>query len=364
MTEHIVRFDPWLRAFDIERDERAPYQPDTYYLVKAYDAERLTNIPERYRPATVRALLNALWRREVRVLEVPEPLYLRYAPHALALSVAAKGIGVLRRRRTAVVTYVIENASPRQVFGALPVRGPDVLFTALRAAALAPWKPVLDAMAFGSPAARAAHGPQHRTLIRRASVFHDLPQRPSDASQPDKGQHHLVFVGGFEPRKGIPRLLSTYAALRRCDERYTLTIVGKGAMQAEVEAFAASHEGVEVLIDPPRERIAAELARARFLVLLSRDTPSWREQIGLPIVEGLAAGCQVVTTDRTGLADWLAAREHIVVDEATSGREIAQRIIGAAGQPFAVRDLPSVDGRIAAQSWLYETAVRGASTSE
>jgi glycosyltransferase involved in cell wall biosynthesis len=97
--------------------------------------------------------------------------------------------------------------------------------------------------------------------------------------------------------------------------------------------------------------------------LASQPTAGWREQVGLPIVEGLAHGCRVVTTDQTGLAGWLrehADRGHRVVPAGGSGADLAAAVLAALTTPTGdgpgsvLADLPVRDGRLAADDWLFE----------
>jgi glycosyltransferase involved in cell wall biosynthesis len=102
------------------------------------------------------------------------------------------------------------------------------------------------------------------------------------------------------------------------------------------------------------------LRRAAVLVLLSQPTPTWREQVGLPLVEGLAHGCTVVTTAETGLADWLAAHGHTVLAPDAAPATVVAAVVEAlaAGRPAAsvLADLPDDDGRQAAEAWLSRPA--------
>ena len=69
--------------------------------------------------------------------------------------------------------------------------------------------------------------------------------------------------------------------------------------------------GATVRRGPPREAVHELLASSAVVVMPSVRRPGWREQIGLPLVEGLAHGCRVVTTTETGLAD--DVRDHPLV---------------------------------------------------
>ena len=92
-------------------------------------------------------------------------------------------------------------------------------------------------------------------------------------------------------------------------------------------------------------------------VLLSQPTPTWREQVGLPVVEGLAHGCTVVTTTETGLAGWLAAHGHEVLPPGAPDGEVAAAVDRALGRRRpagdVLADLPAADGRLAADRWMF-----------
>ena len=120
---------------------------------------------------------------------------------------------------------------------------------------------------------------------------------------------------------------------------------------------------MELVIDPPRSEIHRHLRSASVLALPSRPTASWREQIGLPIVEGLAHGCNIVTTSETGLAGWLTEHGHNVVAPGAGVSALADSVLhalhkqGDGGTAVGVvADLPAVDGRLAADAWMFAGA--------
>ena len=86
------------------------------------------------------------------------------------------------------------------------------------------------------------------------------------------------------------------------------------------------------------------------------------EQVGLPIVEGLAAGCRVVTTTETGIADWLSAHGHRTLSVPTTPQALADALVAALDdqRPPAeiVADLPALDGRLDADRRLFRTGTQ------
>jgi glycosyltransferase involved in cell wall biosynthesis len=114
--------------------------------------------------------------------------------------------------------------------------------------------------------------------------------------------------------------------------------------------------------------VHAELRRASVVVLPSRRQVAWREQVGLPIVEGLAHGCTVVTTDETGIADWLRRNGHGVIPAASVGELLASVITEAAARPLDARavcaSLPRQDSRLEADSWMFAREVIAAGSAD
>ena len=72
-------------------------------------------------------------------------------------------------------------------------------------------------------------------------------------------------------------------------------------------------------------------------MLPSQPTSAWREQVGLPIVEGLSYGCTIVTTTETGLAGWLSEHRHRVLPADANEAQLAAAIIDALRRPVRGR---------------------------
>ncbi len=122
-----------------------------------------------------------------------------------------------------------------------------------------------------------------------------LTVQPPDAAQrrrlrlPDD---YFLFVGTREPRKDLPTLLAAYAALRAdrgpAAELPTLLLVGPAGWGADQQPSP----GVEVRGYAGAADLRLIVAGARTLVMPSRD-----EGFGLPALEGLAAGSDVIVSD-------------------------------------------------------------------
>jgi glycosyltransferase involved in cell wall biosynthesis len=122
---------------------------------------------------------------------------------------------------------------------------------------------------------------------------------PFTAVRPTRnGSAEVLYVGQFEMRKGIADLLGAIDALPRLPLR--LRLVGNGSLDAEVRHRAAQDPRVEVVGYVPQERLPAELARSRCLVLPSITTERDREPWGLVVNEAMHAGVPVVVTNAVG----------------------------------------------------------------
>ncbi|WP_317229094.1 glycosyltransferase family 4 protein [Clavibacter sp. MX14-G9D] len=301
-----------------------------------------------------------LLRSDVRVLEVNEPLMLSSLP-ATAVALAAVGMRrMVGRPRTSVVTYAIGNADP---FDA-PV-GPRLRSRLRRTGErlLARWAMRrVDRIVYGTAGAqevyRAVLGGSRADAS--AELVLALPE-PHDARPSDADPGSVVFVGALSERKGIRVLLAAWPSVRDARPDAVLRILGKGPLEAEVAAAAASDPSIVLEVDPERSRIHAAMRSSAVLTLPSQPSPTWREQVGLPIVEGLSHGCTIVTTTETGLADWLRELGHGVTADPSSPSELAAVLVDRLDAPVA-RDavlsaLPHRDGRLAADDVLFAADV-------
>lgn len=303
--------------------------------------------------------VRAAWllaRSSVRQLEVNEPLMV------LSLRRTALAIAVLRARalfggpRVRFVSYAIENANPFT----RPVAGRAARLRRLEQRVLARyvWR-CLDRVVYGTEAAQilyasalpAGRGPARSALIPALPAACDCPPAADDETP------RVLFLGALAERKGFPLVLAAWPYLKVWLPNARLTVVGAGALADSARAAAAADPAIELIIAPSRVDIHSQLRRGRVLVLPSQPAPGWREQVGLPICEGLAHGCSIVTSTETGLAGWLRAHGHGLVSPGGSAEALAQALLAALREDRPVlsvlADLPGTDGRLAADDWLF-----------
>jgi len=117
---------------------------------------------------------------------------------------------------------------------------------------------------------------------------------------------YLLNVGAREPRKNLAGVMEAFKLFSRTPRRRaSLVIAGK-------QAWGENHEyrvpGIKYLGYVPSEDLPALYSGAACFVY-----PSFYEGFGLPVLEAMACGCPVVTTDRGSLAE-IAGGAAVLVD--------------------------------------------------
>lgn len=324
-----------------------------------FDDALARSIPQ-VRQVSLAHVLWRVWRGRYSTLEVVEP----YAPSALPenvlIALACRLSPRPRAGRTTLVSYAIENADVAGLVAAqlpLPPRaGRAAVAGAVRFVASTHGR-----IAFGTSAAKCAYDALlgdgwASTRSTRTTEIPGLPSASPASGHPRTGGP-VVFVGSLEERKGVPQLLEAWSAVVEQEPGARLHVLGKGELVGVVQERARLDASVTLTLDPPRSEIRATLDRACVLVLLSRPGRRWKEQIGLPILEGLSHGLEIVSTDETGIAGWLADHGHQVIAVDAGPQGVADAVVRAIRSPRSrtdiTRALPERDGRMQADDWLH-----------
>src|SRR5205085_12488654 len=140
------------------------------------------------------------------------------------------------------------------------------------------------------------------TALADAPEFTPVPVKPANP--------YSLYVGNLEPRKNLERLIEAFARVPAKDHQ--LVIVGNrwyhGAV-AEQKARSLGLNGrVKFLGYVPREDLPAIFSGATALVY-----PSLLEGFGLPIVEAMACGAPVITSNNSSMKE-VAADAALLVD--------------------------------------------------
>lgn len=159
--------------------------------------------------------------------------------------------------------------------------------------------------------------PEKVTLISLAAnaIFRVLP--PNDITTALE-QHvaetpYILYVGSIEPRKNLLRLLKAYAHLREWSEQWHLVIVGarniwKSTPVAEAVKKLGMQDCVHFTGYIPEEDLPALYNAADLFVF-----PSLYEGFGLPVLEAMACGTPVVTSNTSSLPE-VAGDAALLVD--------------------------------------------------
>lgn len=356
-----VRIYKTLRTAHLERAlELAP--ADILYQDSRYDFDE--GLVEQVRPQRV-GDLRCAWlvaRHGYEIVEINEPAAIDCVRRSAVVLAALLLSDLVRRRRTRVVTYAIGNIDPQVL--PRPTSWWPRLGRRLDLV-LARWVWMrLDRVVFGTETARQLYGTVYGIAQRRRlrwTTIEALPAVCGCVADGGKTPGRLLFLGDLSRRKGFDAVLTAWSTVRRQVPGAVLTVVGRGALLEDAYAAARADSRIHVIADPPRDVVHAELRRASVVVLPSRRQGAWREQVGLPIVEGLAHGCTIVTTDETGIADWLTRNGHGVVPVGSVGDLLAPVLAEASTRPLdpgTVRaSLPPQDSRLESDGWLFAREV-------
>ena len=355
----IARYYRGARSVHLER--LATFKAgDFLYFKPMYDFDEVlaAQLPhvERVR---FRQVLWRVLRRQYDVLELAEPYTPSALPQNLAITIASH-VSMVGGTPTRLVTYAIENADlPAKL--AIKSRLPVAIVRPVVKALVGFCFNRMHRVVFGTEAARDNYAallgtkrltetPPDHTLIW------GLPTQESTIPL-DRPGTRLVFLGALDARKGITNLMGVWDSVVERVPGADLVILGKGPFEEQVRSWAAGRPTVQFHVDPPRPVIRDHLSAAKALFMLSQPSPLWKEQIGLPILEGLSFGLEIVASDETGIANWLIEHGHGVLDPESPDQMLVDAIVRALESdrsPSEVADdLPHLDGRLEADHWLY-----------
>ena len=306
------------------------------------------------RPFTWAGLLRALGDPDLELVEVAEPLWLAEWWRAVRYVVALRVLRAVRpgRGRVAVATYAIENLDVRARVSSPALRDRprlDAVASRAVAAGVGVSLLLLDVVVFGTTGAYENYRRAFGWSLRRTRHT-VLPPRLDACTVCGPGvaggaprEPTVLFLGAPSERKGFDVLLAAWEAAGGSDRGWRLVVADPND-----GADPPLPPGVSVRRNLSRSAVHELLRRSAAVAMPSVRLRRWREQIGLPLVEGLAHGCRVVTTAETGLADDL--REHPLVTLTTAGdpRSLAEglrRVMDAdPAADAAARGVPGPEG--------------------
>ncbi len=192
---------------------------------------------------------------------------------------------------------------------------------------------------------------------------------PRAAPRPGGRPFRIGYVGRFVPEKG---LMDVVEALHRCRRPIEFEVIGDGPQRAalmERAAVLGLQDRVRLLEPRSPAGVATFMSSLDALVLMSRTTPTWKEQFGRVIIEAHACGVPVIGSSSgsiplvIGAGGWIV-RESDVGALATMLDRLAEapqevRQAGAAGLDAVHRRFSiSVVSASLKRAWTRALAIR------
>jgi glycosyltransferase involved in cell wall biosynthesis len=132
-----------------------------------------------------------------------------------------------------------------------------------------------------------------------AEMFRPVAGRPP---YPGLDRPYFLFVGTIEPRKNLVRLIDAFATFAREVPDVRLVLAGqRGWKCEEIYARAAGADVADRLII--LDYVSEDLLPSLYSHALACVYPSLFEGFGFPVVEAMACGTPVLTSNTTSLAE-------------------------------------------------------------
>lgn len=150
------------------------------------------------------------------------------------------------------------------------------------------------------------------------AVFRPLSQQAIDAFRREHGLHrpYFLFVGSRVQHNGYKNSELFFNALSRVDQaKFDIFCVG-----GEKEIEASVRERLPSGVQCKRVELSDDELALAYGGALALVYPSLYEGFGMPVIEAMASGCPVITTNRGSLAE--AAGEAAYLVEGTSVDEM------------------------------------------
>lgn len=148
-------------------------------------------------------------------------------------------------------------------------------------------------------------------LMRRTDAASAGPEALEGLSELNLSPGFLLYVGGSDPRKNLPRLVEAWSALPATLQRaHPLVMAGSmphqdvGALQRIAKAKSAEPTQLRFLGQVSDEVLAHLYTHCSAFVF-----PSWHEGFGLPALEAMAMGSAVIAANTSSLPEVVGLEE-------------------------------------------------------
>ena len=176
---------------------------------------------------------------------------------------------------------------------------------------------------------------QKNFLVRREPVvtpFGPTLRTTSAPSFPPAGQsRYFLYVGGYDPRKGLPPLLTAFLELHREGKLHTRLILTGSRLHVSESFRRLVDEGVGMGVVEERGYVSDDVLASLYANALALVYPSKYEGFGLPPLEAMALGCPVITTRCTSLPEVCGDAAYYM--DADDAHSIAQSLVDLETKP-------------------------------
>ena len=136
----------------------------------------------------------------------------------------------------------------------------------------------------------------------------DAAQRQARMREFDLDRPFVLYTGGSDERKNLPRLLEAFAALPpSLRQKHQLLLAGKFS---SLDLASLQQLGLRLELGPDALRFTGYVSDEALIELYNLCTlfvfPSWHEGFGLPVLEAMACGAPALAAHRTSLPEVLA----------------------------------------------------------
>ena len=126
----------------------------------------------------------------------------------------------------------------------------------------------------------------------------DLNKFKPDHTQKKSKNIRILCVARLVPEKGVEDLLEAFIKILQKNNKVWLTFVGDGPLKKDLQGY----KNVTVK-KVPYSKIHNEYQSADIFVLPSRKTKTWEEQYGMSLIEAMASGLPIITSDAGGTTE-------------------------------------------------------------
>jgi glycosyltransferase involved in cell wall biosynthesis len=179
-----------------------------------------------------------------------------------------------------------------------------------------------------------------------------LPRIAIPSENSGKGEYFL-YVGGYDPRKGLAQLLTAFLELRRQHKVRSRLILTGSKLHVSEQFSRLVKEGVQMGAVEERGYVSDDVLASLYANAIALVYPSKYEGFGLPPLEAMAAGCPVITTRCTSLPEVCGEAAYYV--DADDTQSIAGSLVDLETRTD-LRTLYSSKGRAQSEKFTWERA--------